>query len=130
MFDEMHLARDPRMEGFHFEPSNLRPVFKTEDGQKLLGLLISRYAIAALTGAISAAPSKSPVPAVQSLLEAQIGEAAFGNPMKQLTGRIIRQVVEHLGGHHVRRGTPITVTCRYTKGSIYEFPNFTRRALS
>lgn len=130
MFDETSLSRDPKLTQLIFEPSNLRPVYESENGKKLFEVLASRHAVSALMGAICAAPSKPPVPAVQSLLEDQIGDAAFENPMKQLTGRMIRQIVEELGGRHVRRGVPITVTCRYTKGSIYEFPGFTRRALS
>lgn len=130
MFDDIALSRDPRFVEFEFDASNLRPAYETDQGRKLLDLLLSRYAVSALTGAICAAPSKPPVPAVQSILSDQIGEPAFENAMKQLTGRIIRQIVEHLGGRHVRRGVPITVTCRYTKGSVYEFPEFTRRALS
>lgn len=41
--------------------------------------------------------------------------------MKKYAGRLVRYIVEHLGGGWVRRGVKITVASRYSSGSIYTF---------
>ena len=134
LFDDVALLRDPNLtqpvvgkDVFKVNPGSLRPTYETPNGQKLEQLLTSRYAVSALVGAICAAPTKPPTPAVELLLETELGEEAFTNAMKQLTGRIIRQIVEYLDGRHVSYGVPVTVTSRFRKGSVYEFPYFERK---
>ncbi|MCC5610774.1 hypothetical protein LC612_29515 [Nostoc sp. CHAB 5834] len=83
--------------------------------------MTSRIGVAVLMGAVIAAPSRPPVIATEPYISMLTGEAAFTDEMKKYTGRIVRQIVEHLGGKWVRRGVKVTVSSRYGSGSIYTF---------
>ncbi|WP_162888172.1 hypothetical protein [Sphingomonas mesophila] len=111
-----------------FDAGNLAPVYDSPEGARLLELLTSVHGICALVGAVSAAPTKPPMPAVEGMIRDQLGaDVLCRHDMKQLTGRALRQIVEYLGGEWEGRGTPITVTSQFTKGSTYSFPDFQRR---
>lgn len=119
--DSVSRQRDPNARGLTFDHGSFTGLAATPAGQAIESILVSRAAVAALVGAISAAPSRPPQPAVEQFLADQVGNAAFEKEAKKMIGRMIRQIVEHLGGRWVRRGVPVTVASRFSKGSIYAF---------
>lgn len=121
-YSPAHLHRDENLKTFKANYRNFKTVGMSQVGQQIVKLLESRFAVSAIVASVLAAPTRPPVAAVEHLLRTKIGDAAFTDPAKQFTGRIIRGIVEHLGGTHVRRGTPIRVPSRYSKGSVYDFP--------
>ncbi|MBK1659856.1 hypothetical protein [Paracraurococcus ruber] len=122
-------VRHPSLSTFKLNHDRLGPstaLARSARGQQIIDTLLSRDAVTALVGAIDAAPSRPPQPALDRHLLAAIGLDALDDEVKILIGRIIRQIVEHLGGHHVRKGVPITVASIFANGSIYELPGTTR----
>ena len=95
-------------------------------GQRILEVMLSRDAVNAVIGAIEAAPTRPPFPALDRFLLPAIGLRAADDDVKILVGRILRQMIEHLGGAHVRSGVPITEASVFANGSIYSLPT-TRR---
>jgi hypothetical protein len=89
--------------------------------QSVWDTLVSVQAANRVIGSISAAPSRPPVKAVESLLLEYVGKAVFADEAKKMVGRLMRQIIEHLGGNFVRRGVPLNVESEFTKGSIYKF---------
>lgn len=89
--------------------------------QSVWATLVSVPAVNRIIGSVSAAPSRPPVKAVECLLLEYIGEPAFDDEAKKMIGRLMRQIIEHLGGSFVRRGVPLNVDSRFKKGSIYRF---------
>jgi hypothetical protein len=98
--------------------SNLgSPKFRAE----IWGTLTTIEAINRIIGSVQAAPSRPPVAAVESLLADHVGDEAFEDEAKKMIGRLVRQIVEHLGGRLVRRGVPLNIPSKFRKGSIYSF---------
>ena len=95
-------------------------------GMALIQLLMEEPVVCALLGAIDAAPSKSPLPALDRYLLARIGADVAQDDPKRFIGRLVRQIVEHLGGTHVRDGADIQVASIFTTGSIYSLPTTQR----
>lgn len=127
-YDQVALGRDPHIPNFNKLKHLAR--YDNADGRELFDLMTSRAGVSAMVGAVIAAPSKPVIAAVEDLLFSQMGERAFADPMKQLAGRIAKWVlVEVLGAVHTRRGVPITVTSRFSKGSTYQFDAFKRRPM-
>jgi hypothetical protein len=114
------LARDPNMAGFEPDFGNFANVGSPEFRAQITTILTSSEAVNRIIGAVSAAPSRPPVTAIEQLLLDHGGDTAFGKEPKKMVGRLIRQIVEHLGGHFVRRGVPVTVISEFKKGSIYK----------
>lgn len=119
--DFVSRQRDPNLRGLSFDHGSFTSLAATAAGQAIESILVSRAAVASLVGAISAAPSRPPQPAIEQFLADEVGEKAFEKETKKMIGRMIRQIVEHLGGRWVRRGVPVTVKSRFSKGSIYAF---------
>lgn len=117
--DARALERDPNLSDLHFEPGTHVPAFKQDVGQRIYDLTTSRFGVAALIGAVASAPSRPPVVALEPLLVSEIGPEAFTDEMKKLTGRIVRFVIEHIGGRWVRRGIKVSRGSRYKSGSTY-----------
>lgn len=115
------LARDPNLEGFTPDFGNFANVGTPEFRAQIALILTSVEAVNRIIGAVSAAPTRPPVAAIEQLLADHGGETAFDKEPKKMVGRLIRQIVEHLGGSFVRRGVPINVASRFKKGSIYRF---------
>jgi hypothetical protein len=84
-------------------------------------VLTSRLGVSLIAGAILAAPSRPPIVALEPFLAELVGDKAFSVEMKKYTGRLLKQVIEHLGGTFVRRAVKVTVPSRYRSGSIYRF---------
>lgn len=119
--DRIGLSRDPNLINFVFDPGSHTTAHNTPVGQGIFELLTSRLGVAVLMGAVIAAPSRPPVIATEPFVLRQVGAAGFTDEMKKYTGRLVRYVIEHLGGRWVRRGVKVTVTSAYGSGSIYTF---------
>jgi len=119
--DAVALQRDPNLSAFTFDPGAHQAAFESNTGQAIFNCVCSRAGVAALVGAIGAASSRPPVVGLEHILFQIVGEAAFANEQKKLTGRIVRYIVEHLGGRWVRSRVKVNVASRYYSGSIYSF---------
>lgn len=119
--DSVSLQSDPNMSDLCFYPGSHTAAYESETGQAIHDFLTSRLGVAVLMGAVIAAPSRPPVIATEPFVAKLVGDAAFTDEMKKYTGRVVRQIIEHLGGQFVRRGVKVTVTSRYGSGSIYTF---------
>ena len=113
-----------RLTNFSVDYKNLGPsvtLAKGAAGQSLIKTLLSHDAICALIAVIDAAPSRPPHPALERYLSAGVGPAYSDDAMKVLCGRVVRQIVEELGGVWVRSGVPVKVTSKFANGSIYRW---------
>jgi hypothetical protein len=119
--DATALQTDPNMSDLFFSPGSHAPAHESPTGQAIYNILTSRLGIAVLVGSVIAAPSRPPVIATEPFVAKLVGDDAFTDEMKKYTGRIVRQIIEHLGGAWVRRGVKVTVNSRYGSGSIYSF---------
>ncbi len=121
--DAVALERDPNLADFAFDAGSHASAYESETGQAIFKLLTSRVGVAMLIGAVCSAKSRPPVVGLEPLLVSEIGEAAFNDSMKRLTGRIVRYVVEHLGGRYGSRGVKVTedLNSHYKSGSTYSF---------
>jgi hypothetical protein len=121
LLDAISLQTDPNLSGFYFVAGSHTPAYESETGQAIYRFLTSRMGVAVLMGAVIAAPSRPPVIATEPFIVTLVGDAAFSDDMKKYTGRVVRQIIEHIGGSFVRRGVKVTVASRYGSGSIYTF---------
>lgn len=101
------------------------PLARSAEGERLIEVLTSRDAVCAVVGAIDAYPNASPLPALHRYLLGHLGIVAADDEMKILAGRVLRQVIEHLGGTHVR-SEEIEVGGIFTSGAVYELPTTQR----
>jgi hypothetical protein len=126
--DRVALERDPNLANFQFDAGAHTPAFETEVGQRIFDLLTSRIGVAMLIGAVGSASSRPPVVGTEPLLASQIGEEAFADDKKRLTGRIVRYIIEYIGGKYETRGVKVTKTLKsnYASGAIYSFPDSVR----
>lgn len=115
------LIRDPAFALFVPNLGQYANVHTPGDRDKLLAALTSVQGVNRLIGAILSAPSRPPVVAVESLVFETLGVIAFSLESKKMIGRVVRQIVEHLGGHWVRRGAKANGLSRFNRGSIYTF---------
>ena len=115
------LARDPNLAGFEPDYGNFANVGSPEFRTQITSILTSVEAVNRIIGSVSAAPTRPPVAAIEQLRADHGGDTAFDKEPKKMVGRLIRQIVEHLGGQFVRRGVPLNVASRFKKGSIYRF---------
>ncbi len=116
-----NLNRDPALALFVPNLGHYANVHAPGDRDKLIAALTSVQGVNRLIGAILSAPSRPPVVAVESLIFETLGVNAFSLESKKMIGRVVRQIVEQLGGRWVRRGTKTTGQSRFNRGSIYTF---------
>lgn len=121
LLDATSMQLDPNMSNLFLYPGSHIAAHESETGKCILSFLMSRMGVAVLMGAVIAAPSRPPVIATEPYIAMLVGETAFTDEMKKYTGRMVRQIVEHLGARWVRRGVKVTVSSRYGSGSIYKF---------
>lgn len=123
--DSIALEREPNLANMKFNANSLSSAYESEIGQRIFSLLTSRLGAAMLIGAVCSAPSRPAVVGTEPLLASQIGEAAFEDDMKRLTGRIVRYIIEHFGGHYGSRGVKVSekLESHYKSGSTYSFSN-------
>ena len=119
--DAIHLEKDVNLATFVFDPGHFKSIYEAETGQQIERAITSRIGVALLIGAICAAPSRPAVTATEWLLARQCNGEAFEDEHKKMTGRMIRQIVEHIGGAYVRRGIKINIPSQYGSGAIYRF---------
>lgn len=127
--DATSLSRDPNLSDFIFDAGSHSTAFSSETGAAVYDLLTSRIGVSMLIGAVASAPSRPPVVGIEPLLVSEIGEDAFTDEMKRLTGRIVRYVIEHLGGRYEGRGIKVTkaLNSHYSSGSTYSLPASVRK---
>jgi hypothetical protein len=130
VLDATSLEADPNIVDLLFTPGSHTPAHESATGKAIYNVLTSRLGVAVLMGAVIAAPSRPPVIATEPFVALLAGDAAFTDEMKKYTGRVVRQIIEHLGGAFVRRGVKVTVSSRYGSGSIYTFQGGPALALS
>lgn len=121
VIDEVARQPDPNMADFGFYPYSQVSAHEAQAGQAIHDFLISRLGVAVLIGAVLAAPTRPPIVAAEPFLAKLVGDAAFTVEMKKYAGRVVRQIIEHLGGSFVRRAVKITLPSHYGSGSIYTF---------
>jgi hypothetical protein len=121
LLDTTSLQPDPNLSDLVFSAGSHTPAYESPTGQVIYRFLTSRLGVGVLMGAVIAAPSRPPVIATEPFIANLVGTAAFTDDMKKYTGRVVRQIIEHLGGAFVRRGVKVTVDSRYGSGSIYTF---------
>ena len=123
VLDEISLQPDPNLAGLasSFVAGSHASAHASEVGQRIYALLTSRFGASVLVGAVLAAPSRPPVIATEPFVHRIVGDAGFTDEMKKYSGRVVRYVIQELGGRWVRRGIKVTVESRYASGSIYTF---------
>ncbi len=114
-------ARDPNLSGFIPDYGQYGSILGTALCDQIALVVFSVEGVNRLIGAIVAAPSKTPVPALEQLLDDSVGDQAFEDNAKKLTGRLVRQAIEQIGGKWVRAGAKAPTGSRYNRGSIYAF---------
>ena len=112
---------DPNLAAFVPDVGSFKALANTSKGRIIVDVLTSTVGVNLIIGSVAAAPSRPPVVAVERVLAHHIGETSFDDDTKRFIGRLIRKVVEHLGGRWVRSGVKITVPSTFSKGSIYSF---------
>ena len=122
MLDKTSLEEDPAFFSWSSRSwaSSIK-VYESETGTLIRDFLTSRMGVAVLMGAIIAAPSRPPIVAAEPFIAILAGDAAFTDEMKKYTGKLLREIIENLGGRWVRRAVKVTVPSRYGTGSIYTF---------
>ena len=121
LLDATSLQTDPNLSDFFFSAGSHTPAYESPTGQSIYRFLTSRTGVVVLMGSVIAAPSRPPVIATEPFITKLVGVEAFTDEMKKYTGRVVRQIIEHIGGSFVRRGVKVTVDSRYGSGSIYTF---------
>ena len=104
-----------------FNPGTLRRVHESPTGHAIFLLSTSQFGVPLLIGAVVSAPSRPPVIALEPFVLRLVGPDGFQDEVKQYTGRVVRWIIEQLGGRWVRRGVKITVVSLSHTGSIYTF---------
>ncbi|HEY1605228.1 MAG TPA: hypothetical protein VGF77_06485 [Allosphingosinicella sp.] len=112
---------DPNLSSFIPDVGSFTALAGSPKGRTIIEVLTSVAGVNLLLGSILAAPSRPPVVAVERVLTFRLPENAFDDDTKRFIGRLIRKIVEHLGGRWVRKGVKITVPSTFSKGSIYSF---------
>ena len=112
---------DPNLKSFVPDVGSFKALAESAKGRTIIEVLTSICGVNLLLGSILAAPSRPPMVAVERALAHHLEEDVFDDDTKRFIGRLIRKIVEHLGGHWVRKGVKITVPSTFSKGSIYAF---------
>jgi hypothetical protein len=123
------MERHPELANFRLNYAELGPsasLARSPDGQRLIEVIMSRDAVSAIRGAIDAAPSRPPQPALDRYLLPELELRAADDEMKKLGGRVVKQVVKHLGGQHEQKSVPITVQGICANGSTYSWSTTVR----
>ena len=121
--DATVLETDPNLRDMNFSVGSHGAAHDSAIGQEIFRLLTSRFGVAVLMGAVVAAPSRPPLIATEPWVHRFVGDEGFTDEMKKYTGRLVRIIIEYLGGRWVRRAVKVTVDSRYGSGSIYTFRN-------
>ena len=119
VIDKSLYQRDTNLLNFRPDNGNFEAEALSVTGKQIVEVLTSRIGVLMLLGSLASAPSRPPIGAIEPLIILNVAGDAFTDRMKQFTGRMLRQVVEHLGGSYVRKGVPVTIASNYSRSAIY-----------
>jgi hypothetical protein len=112
----------PLLHDFRLNEGRLGPsagFAETPTGCRILSIMMTTPAFSALLGALEAAPSRPPQPALDRYILPAIGMEALTRDSRILVGRYIRQLAEHVGFKWLRSDVTLTVPASATTGAIY-----------
>jgi len=103
----------------NFEPGTHKPQHESAVGGQVFELATSRIGVALIIGSVTAAPKVPPVLALERLLAERVEGEVFADKMKQYLGRLVRFIIEDLGGKHERYGARVNRKSEFKSGSTY-----------
>lgn len=110
----------PALADLELKHGNYKALGESALGKALCEVMKSEAVVLSLVAAQIAAPSRPPVVGIWRLLDMALGNKVFEPDFKRLTGRYVRQILEHLGFSWKRSGVDVVVKgSRYASGSIY-----------
>jgi hypothetical protein len=110
----------PALSDLDLKHGNYKALGESPMGKALGEVMKSEAVVLSLIAAQTAAPSRPPVVGIHRLLKHSLGEKIFEPDFKRLTGRYVRQILEHLGFRWKRSGVDVIVSnSPYASGSIY-----------
>lgn len=98
---------------------NYKAIGESAIGKALGEVMKSEAVVLSLVTSLIVAPSRPPVVAIGKLLKHALGDKVFEADFKRLTGRYVRQILEHLDFRWKRSGVDVIVDSPYASGSIY-----------
>ena len=111
----------PALMDLELKHGNYKVLGESAIGQALCKVMKSEAAVLSLVTSQIVAPSRPPVVSLSKLLKHALGDKAFEPDFKRLTGRYVRQILEHLGFRWKRSGVDVVVKdSPYASGSIYK----------
>lgn len=120
--DATDLSRSPLLSADfdeRFDPGTHAPQHESIIGKQMYEFATSRFGVAATIGSVTAAPKVPPVLALEPYLAGRIEGEVFSDKMKQYLGRLMRFVIEDLGGKHERYGARVNRNSAFKSGSTY-----------
>lgn len=111
----------PALADLELRHGNYKTLGESPLGKALCEVMKSEAVVLSLVTSQLVAPSRPPVVALGKVLEHALGDKVFEADFKRLTGRYIRQILEHLGFSWKRSGVDVVVKhSPYASGSIYK----------
>jgi hypothetical protein len=113
-------TRHPALADLDLKHGNYKVLGESALGKALGEVIKSEAAVLALVTSQIVAPSRPPIVGIGKLLRHALGDKIFEPDFKRLTGRYVRQILEHLGFRWKRSGVDVVVNnSPYASGSIY-----------
>lgn len=109
----------PALADLDLKHGNYKAIGESPIGKALCEVMKSEAVVLSLVTAQIAAPSRPPIVGIGKLLKHALGDKVFEPDFKRLTGRYVRQILEHLGFRWKRSGVDVVVISPYASGSIY-----------
>lgn len=110
----------PALMDLDLKHGNYKVIGESPLGKALCEVMKSEAIVLALVTSQVVAPSRPPIVAIGKVLKMALGDKMFEPDFKRLTGRYIRQILEHLGFRWKRSGVDVVVAgSPYASGSIY-----------
>jgi hypothetical protein len=114
------VTEHPALADLDLKHGNYKALGESPLGKALCEVMKSEAVVLCLVASQIAAPSRPPVVGIHRLLKHALGDKIFEPDFKRLTGRYVRQVLEHLGFRWKRSGVDVVVkNSPYASGSIY-----------
>ncbi|WP_066823733.1 hypothetical protein [Sphingomonas mali] len=111
----------PALADLDLKHGNYKALGESPIGQALCKVMKSEAAVLSLVASQIVAPSRPPIVSLSKLLTHALGEKVFEPDFKRLTGRYVRQILEHLDFSWKRSGVDVVVKgTPYASGSIYK----------
>jgi hypothetical protein len=110
----------PALADLQLKHGNYKVLGESALGKALGEVMKSEAVVLSLVAAQIVAPSRPPVVGIWRVLDATFGKKVFEPDFKRLTGRYVRQILEHLDFSWKRSGVDVVVkNSPYASGSIY-----------